>query len=420
MFSHEWPIVRRLIATLAERFPGVPIVCGGEHPTAVPERCLDTAPALAACAIGEGEQTAVDLADAIARGEPLTSVPGLVVRTPDGHRATASRDRIRNVDAIPRPRWDLTPIEAYLRAGYSFGVSRGRTMPILGTRGCPYRCTFCSSPTMWTTRYAVRDPRSVVDEIADYAERFGARNFDFYDLTFIIHRDWLIDFCHELLRAKLPVTWQLPSGTRSEAIDREVCELLYRSGCRNISYAPESGSVRSLRIIQKRANPDRMLASMADAVASGLNVKANILIGFPHETDADMRATLRFIARMARAGVHDVSVWTFAPYPGSALFEELLRRGRLGDLDDDYYASLLSYSNLTGASSYCDALSARALEGYRLAGLSLFYAISYGLNPARPLRSALNLASGRLESRMEMSLANLLRRVAREPALASP
>src|SRR5207247_31711 len=124
---------------------------------------------------------------------------------------------------------------------------------------------------------------------------------------------------------------------------------MYRSGCRNVSYAPESGSLHTLEAIKKKVKLDRLEASMRAAVRVGLNVKANILIGFPDEQQDDLRETLRFIFRMARIGVHDVSVWTFSPYPGSELFERLRANGRLPQLDEDYYASLLSYSDISTA-----------------------------------------------------------------------
>jgi radical SAM superfamily enzyme YgiQ (UPF0313 family) len=419
LFSHEWPLLRQLIAALAARFPAVPIVCGGEHATAVPELCLGDAPALCACALGEGEDTVVELVEALVGGRPLSNVAGIVFRAPDGVHRTAPRARIHDVDDIRAPRWDLTPIERYLDGGFSFGVDRGRTMPLLATRGCPYRCTFCSSPRMWTTRYTARTPARVVDEIEEFVRRYRAENIDFYDLTAIIERDWILEFCRLLDARGLRIIWQLPSGTRSEALDETVLRAMYRSGCRNVSYAPESGSQRTLDAIKKKVTLDRLEASMRMAVRAGLNVKANILIGFPNERQDNLRETLRFIFRMARIGVHDVSVWTFSPYPGSELFEQLRRAGRLPRLDDEYYASLLSYSDISGAVSYADGLDSAQLQRYRVAGLLLFYATSYVMHPGRPLRSLYNIATRRYESRMEMSLGNLLRRLSRARAQAA-
>ena len=264
---------------------------------------------------------------------------------------------------------------------------------------------------MWTTRYTTRAPSLVVDEIEDYVRRYQADNFDFYDLTSIVKRDWILEFCRLLEERELRITWQLPSGTRSEALDAPVLAAMVRSGCRNVTYAPESGSKRTLAAIQKKVKLDHLEDSMGVAVRLGLNVKANILIGFPDERKEDLRDTLRFLLRMARIGVHDASVWTFSPYPGSELFERLRAAGRFPTLDDDYYASLLSYSDVSGAVSYADALGSSELQRYRLAGLLLFYGVSYLTHPMRPLRSLYNIATRRYESRMEMSFGNLMRRL---------
>ena len=93
LFSHEWPVIRQLIAAIARRLPAVPIVCGGEHATAVPELCLADAPALRACALGEGEETVVHLVNACVDQKPLSDVAGIVFRTSDGPLRTAPRAR---------------------------------------------------------------------------------------------------------------------------------------------------------------------------------------------------------------------------------------------------------------------------------------------------------------------------------------
>jgi radical SAM superfamily enzyme YgiQ (UPF0313 family) len=396
-FSHEWPLVRELISRFSR-----PVIAGGEHVSAMPERSLEEAPRLVACALGEGEETIVDLVNAIEAGRSLNEIPGIVTRegrSPRRPRARAS--------TIARPRWDLVPLENYLAGRLSFGVDRGRTIPVLASRGCPYRCTFCSSPSMWTTRWEARPPDEVADEIAEYRARYRVDNIDFYDLTAIVRRDWILEFCEQLRRLSLPIAWQLPSGTRSEALDGEVLRAMYAAGCRNVSYAPESGSERTLKQILKKVKLERIEESMRRAVEAGLNVKANIVIGFPGETQRDMVDTLRFIRKMARAGVHDVSVWTFSPYPGSQLFEELKDKITV---DDDYYTSLLSYSDLSSAVSYNEELSSAELQRWRVAGLSLFYLESYARHPTRPFRVMKNLLSRQYESRLEMSLKNLLGR----------
>ena len=113
---------------------------------------------------------------------------------------------------------------------------------------------------------APRDPQDVFDEMRSYMEKYGTTNFDFYDLTAIVKRQWIVDFCRLIIDSGVTITWQLPSGTRSEAIDSEVTRLLYASGCRYVNYAPESGSEEILRLIKKQIDKKKMLESMRDAV----------------------------------------------------------------------------------------------------------------------------------------------------------
>ena len=98
-------------------------------------------------------------------------------------------------------------------------MNLGRSMPLLATRGCPYECTFCSNPTMWTRRYITRDPKLLVDEMAHYVDKHDVVNFDFQDLTAIVNHRWAVALCEEMIERGLNVTWQLPSGTRAEVFD---------------------------------------------------------------------------------------------------------------------------------------------------------------------------------------------------------
>lgn len=409
-FSFEWPTCRRLGDKLRERFPKVLLIVGGEHLTAMPEYSLETS-AFDIGVLGEGEETAVELVAAHAAGAlKPEDLPGIVYKGADG-RAVVNprRPRRRDIDGIARPAWDLFPIQEYLDRGFGFGVDRGRSMPLLGSRGCPYQCTFCSNPQMWTTRWVVRDADLLLDEIADYQQRYGATNFDFYDLTAIVKKTWIVDFCRKIHERGLTFTWQLPSGTRSEAIDDEVAQHLYAAGCRNLSYSPESGSPTVLERIKKKIKTDSVVASIRGCVRAGLNVKCNIMLGFPGETWREVFQSYVFIVRMALAGAHDLSVWAFSPYPGSELFADLMKAGRI-KIDDAYFDSLRSYADASRTVSYSENIPDRTLKRLRFVGLSLFYGTSWLRYPWRPFRMVRNVLRGTQESRAEMGLANLLRR----------
>jgi radical SAM superfamily enzyme YgiQ (UPF0313 family) len=406
MFSQQWPDVEALLTELRRRRPNIFLFAGGEHPSATWKYLLARGP-LDACVLGEGEETVVALADSF--DGKLDEVAGLAWRKDGVPHLNPARPRIRDVDKVARPAWHLFPVERYLSRGLGHGVDIGRSLPMMATRGCPYRCTFCSSPNMWTTRYYLRSPGDVVDEIAELAQQYRVTNIDFEDLTAIIRRDWILAFCAELERRGLKITYQLPSGTRSEALDAEVLAALWRTGCRNITYAPESGSPETLRIIKKKLHPERVLASMREAKRLGLSLKANLMIGLPEESRAQIWETLRFGMRAAWIGVDDLPLFPFSPYPGTELYDQLLAEGRLPPPDNEYFASL-GYMDLAETRSYSRHVSTAELSAYRVVGMSLFYAIGYLRQPARIVRTLRNFVRGRSETVFEKSLLGLARR----------
>jgi len=212
MWSFSWPLVREILHAMKARFPTKPIVCGGEHFTGLPELSLETAP-IDYIITGEGEDAAVALFHALESGTPVDEVPGVVYLREGEVVRTGKAQRKRDLDELPWPAWDLVDVEAYNEHDLVNGVKAGKTIPILATRGCPYQCTYCSSPTMWTTRYVTRDPQDVANEIERYYNEIGARNFPFQDLTAIVKRDWIIAFCNALLEKGLSdLTGSSPAG----------------------------------------------------------------------------------------------------------------------------------------------------------------------------------------------------------------
>jgi radical SAM superfamily enzyme YgiQ (UPF0313 family) len=259
---------------------------------------------------------------------------------------------------------------------------------------------------MWTTRYRLRDVSAVVDEISDYVQRYRVSNIDFEDLTAIIKREWILEFCAELQRRGLRITYQLPSGTRSEALDATVLQALFDSGCRNITYAPESGSPRTLDRIKKKLKPERVLQSMRIAKRLGVNLKANLMIGFPGETRRDLLQTLGFGLRAAWLGVDDIPLFPFSPYPGSALYDELRVEGVIPPPDDDYFAGI-GYMDMTSTPSMSRHIGTRELNVYRILGMSAFYLVGYARHPRRIVRTVRNVRTRRSETVLEQRLVEM-------------
>lgn len=386
MFSQEWPFVRDYIKKVRAAFPKATIVVGGEHVTAMAEFSLKDCPAIDYVVLGEGELTFLQLVYELRSKKPAEAIRGVAYRKGDAIVSGGQLPRLANIKKMPWPAWHLVNLEPYFRPNFTMGISQGRNIGMLATRGCPYQCTFCSNPTMWTTRYTMRDVKDVVDEMETYVRELKATSIDFYDLTAIVKKEWILDLIKELKVRGIKVVWQLPSGTRSESLDDEVLSGLKDTGCKFIVYAPESGSQRTLDMIKKRVNLDKLIDSVKIALAKKLIVKVNFIIGFPFETRMDVYKTMLFAWKLALIKTDDCNISTFAPYPGSELFQELNKEGRFGQINDAYFNGLVTQFDLTVPRSFCRYVPGWELMIYRVMGMAVFYGLSYLRCPSRILR----------------------------------
>ncbi|MFN8016886.1 MAG: radical SAM protein [Acidimicrobiales bacterium] len=384
MFAHEWPTVREVAELARERFPEATIILGGENATAMWTWVFEQTDAIDAVVLGEGERAAAEVAHRVAQGATLAGVEGLALReVPEGEEHEAKLPvRMRHLEEIPRPAWDLFPLESYWRHTCSTGVDRGRTLPILATRGCPYKCSFCSSPNMWTTRYIVRDPEDVADEIEHYARTYGVRNVDFVDLTPMTKRSWILKLSDELEARGLDVSLQLPIGTRSEALDEEVLRRMAAAGTTNITFAPESGSPHMLEVYDKRLDLDHVLDAIRAARRAGMITNIHMIIGHPEERWMDRWHNWTFMMRAALAGLHVAGTTIFYPYPGSRDFKDLVAAGRL-TVDDAYCYDCLTRGGGGSTHQFNPQLSVKQLHLVQLFMITSFLAVSHLLHPSQ-------------------------------------
>ncbi len=394
MFSGEWPITRTIIRQARERFPKALFVAGGEHITALTEFSLRECPEIDVCIQGEGEHAMYEVCEAFREGRDFSAVGGAAYLDKDGAYIQVAPERIRDIDQIPWPAWPDGYMERFWQVGKSYGVQTARDMPIIASRGCPYRCTFCSNPQMWTTRYILRSVDDLIGEIKHYVAKHDVTALQFYDLTAITKKRWTLEFCRKLVEEKLDyLKWSLPSGTRSEALDADTLAALKRTNCNYLVYAPESGSPDTLQKIKKRIDLDKLTESVLEAKRQGIIVRTNLIIGFPHETRKHVFETIRYGLYLAWKGADEVSINIFSPYPGTEIFAELVERGEVA-LSDDYFLALTSLnSDYTAINplSVNKNMSPRELALYRIGFMLTNYIVGYLRYPSRIVRTIRNI-----------------------------
>jgi len=386
MFSPHWPLLRDLVDRIRNRFPHIFMVAGGEHVTALPEFSLRNSE-LDAAVLGEGELIFPSLIKAFRNNENFQDIKGVAFKNRVTGKIVVNTNekRIADLDSIPWPDWDSFPIEKYIKADLQNGVNRGRSMPIVATRGCPHRCSFCSNMKMWRGIYKVRDPADVVSEIENYMKKWDIVNFNFQDLTAFLNKQWISKLSDEIINRDLHISWQLPSGIRIENFDNEVAISIYKSGCRNMAFAPESASSEILESVKKDVDLQQIQRAIKIAVANDINLSCFFVIGFPLETDETLHATLKFVKKLAHLGVSDIGLAQFVPYPGSELFEQLLQSGEI-KLDDEFFLSPMEFY-LETSHCYTKNLTSQQLYKWQIKILVNFYLLSFFYYPLRTFKN---------------------------------
>lgn len=409
MFLHEYEMLISLSEKIKEKFPHIKIIAGGENVTSLYEQIYKDTDAIDYCVLGEGEAKIIDLLYALENKIPVNEVDGICYKHESKVVKTKLGKRLLNLDQTPWPAWDLINLEQYFAENLNSGVNRGRSIPMLTSRGCPYQCKFCSAPEMWTTRYVTREPKDVVDEIEYYIKTYNIVNVDFHDLTSFITQKWIKEFCEIIEERNLKFTWQIPQGSRSEVITDETANLLYKSGCRNYTFAPESGSERLIKLMKKKLKIDKVIEAIKIAKRNKMIVSANVIVGTPDETPADVWKTYIMVLKLAFSGIDSMSVMPFVPYPGSEYYNNLLASGEI-KFDRNYiYTSLLRIS--TFVKSYNKNFSAWQILLIQYIYLLTFYGLMYITRPWLLFISIRNAITNKEERMMDQFLGTKVRQL---------
>ncbi|MFW6108467.1 MAG: B12-binding domain-containing radical SAM protein [bacterium] len=311
----------RLVRRCREICPEARTIIGGFHATMEPEQTLRDHPFDFLC-VGEGEETLAELLDRLDAGQSPEGVAGLAWR--DGERVVFGppQGRIADLDALPMPH-GFYDLDYYLEAGsftYQYGY---RCASIISSRGCPFRCRFCSLPG----RYIQQSVPRLVDEVAEVLRR-GADGVFFRDSTFTIEREWVLEFCRTVRARGLRFRWI--ANARPDRVDPEMLAAMKAAGCFALCYGVESGQDHVLEYYGKDHTVADTRRAIAATRAAGIRVVAYFMLGAPIETRADIEASVE----LARDLGAERTIWKiFAPLPGCAIYEELKERGVELDFD---------------------------------------------------------------------------------------
>jgi radical SAM superfamily enzyme YgiQ (UPF0313 family) len=302
----EFPRALEIARRIKRQVPGVAIAVGGAHANAVGAQALEEGESFDYACIGEGEETACELADALERGSDAGGVRGLAARARGGVVVAPPRPFPADYDGLPFPAWDL--------------FRRTDTLPILTHRGCPFRCVFCSHNSGFVPRY--RTPGNVLAEIEEVLARYGPRRIRFEDETFGLHRARTKAILEGLIERGFHERVSFSAQTRVDRIDEELVQLLRAASFETLELGVESGNAEVLRRSGKGITLEQVERAVALAKANGLRVWCKFILGHPGETPATIHDTVHLIAKL---NPQQLSVSIMTPFPGTPIHEMVLR-----------------------------------------------------------------------------------------------
>jgi len=267
------PYTLLVAQALKARHPEKTVVLGGTGPTAVERGILQKFDAVDVIVRGEGERTIVDLMNALTAGRDLHSVAGISWRSNGSIVENRPPPRISDLDALPWPAYYRLDMAAY--QGYG----------VVTSRGCPYRCTFCSVAPIWEHQAVLRSVQSVVAEMRHLFETYGVTMFLLQDEYFVSDKARMLDFCATLKSAGLPVHWKC--FTRINLVDEQMLRTMADAGCVHVRYGVESGSDAVLRRVAKGFTARQANEIIALSAQIFPEVDAFFIWGFPFETMTD-------------------------------------------------------------------------------------------------------------------------------------
>jgi anaerobic magnesium-protoporphyrin IX monomethyl ester cyclase len=219
---------------------------------------------------------------------------------------------VRDLDALPFPKWDQFDIRKFR---YQIITGKGITLPMLGSRGCPYTCNYC--PYLVNSNYRVRSAESVVDEIRHLSAKYGIRGISFRDPNLTFNKKRAHEFADLLLRYNLDIRWSMEA--RTDRLDAELIHLLYRAGLRSIEVGVESSNQQILRGNKRKAIPSTQQEQIIECCHKlGIRVIANYTLGLPNDTMTGIRETIRYAKKL---NTFAIQFTVTTPYPGTQFYE---------------------------------------------------------------------------------------------------
>lgn len=322
--TYEAGCMHELAREVKRRMPDTLVVCGGPHPSVADEDVMRD-PAVDFVVRGEGELVFLDLLDGIVAGRrDWSDCSGLNWRD-DAGRAIRNPDRPppQDLSALPFPAWDLIDHAKYHRVprgGVIYAHKEFATM--FSSRACPWRCTYCHNSYGKTFRE--RTAEHVLAEIDLLVKQHGVKELVFMDDIFNFRPERAKKIARGLIERDYKLALTFPNGFRGDILDEELVVLLKRAGMYRCMVAVESASPRIQKVMKKNLKIDKVRHIVDFIADQGIMVHGAFMLGFPTETEDEMRQTIDWAAG---SSFHTAAFFRVIPFKGTELFTQVEHAG---------------------------------------------------------------------------------------------
>ncbi|MEK6913072.1 MAG: radical SAM protein, partial [Nanoarchaeota archaeon] len=286
---------------------------------------------------GEGEITIIEILNCLEKKGDLTKIKGIICKNKKNETIlTTEREPIKDIESIPLPDFEGMEFEKFLKHSHCNDSWTNqvfdfpRPYPLLGSRGCPFNCTFC-----WhSERYRARSIKNIIEELELMIKKYDINIITIYDDCFSADKKRLYDFCKHIKKLSITLsknikwTCQLLVNT----VDEEMLATMKDAGCDSISYGFESFSLTVLKSMRKPITPERIDKALKATLKAKISIQGNFIFGDVAETKETSKETLRYWESIPEA--QQISLGFVQPYPGSILYDYCLKKGIIRDKID--------------------------------------------------------------------------------------
>lgn len=304
------------------------LILGGHGPTAIPEYVLEKTKA-DIVALGEAEETMVELLKCKLEGGNLSQIKGIAYRSSDHIVINERREPIRDLDSLPFPEWPLFPMERYTTCLELFAMDKDdKVLGILTSRGCVNRCNFCYR---MERGIRFRSIENVIEEMKILKNRYGVNYFMLQDELFIFSKKRVLDFYQGLKKNNLKIKFYCQA--RTDLFDEEIATCLKEIGCTFLNFGMESSDQNVLNLMRKNATVEQNIRAAEITRKVGIGLGLNFIWGNKGDTEQSLRNNVKFIKQY---NTYDQirTIRPVTPYPGSELYYEAIERGLLAGPED--------------------------------------------------------------------------------------